>query len=88
MSGHWEHLGTLLTPLDDGPTDAERERAVAHWENDVRPHLKHEKPYGPFEPPEMKLERLERIGWPKPVIGKELRAYLDTCAEQLRRKSA
>lgn len=57
-------------------------RAVAHWLDVIRPAMQHEsQPYGPIEPPEVKLERLRQTIWNETlVIGPELGKKLDAMA--------
>lgn len=79
-----EQTREILATLTPAPTDAERDRAVEHWLEVIRPGLPHDsEPYGPVEPPELKLLRLKRTIWAEPVIiGAELGAKLAAMARQ------
>jgi hypothetical protein len=71
---HYRRFPLVIADKNAGPSDEVRERGVAHWFDEIRPTLAQKRPvYGPVEPPEAKLDRLQRTFWNETiVIGRDL----------------
>jgi hypothetical protein len=71
------------------PAPDEDSPAVRQWVDKIRPTFSHDsEPYGPFEPPDEKVERLRRTIWNEPlIIGRGLAKKIPGWTERLEKQT-